>query len=575
LIVAVQLSGFIEASPDAMICANTRGRIIYWNNAAARMFGIPAEEAIGASLDLIVPEAMRGAHDAGIKRLASGGSPRVVGRVVEVIAQNADGRKFAIEMSLAMWEEAGQRVFGAVVRDISERRRNEDRLHHLAHFDQLTLLPNRTMFLERLDVALATDPSCTVVLLDLDRFKEVNDQFGHLAGDKVLCESATRLRECVTQPEATVARLGGDEFAIIVPHLADPLIADRIADSIRITLNQPFEIDGRRVLVGCSIGIALAPTHGNVSDELIGSADLALYRAKSEGGDRRQFFMPQLRDTSNARRRLEGELQRAWNEQEFEVFYQPQVRLRDGAVTGAEALLRWRHPERGLLAPAAFISVLEDMKLSETIGQWVLEAACKQAFEWRCFLPSFRIGVNLFETQLSSDSLVSNVANALASAALPPRSLELEITENVLLSDDDAWVNRIRAVREVGVGLAFDDYGTGYASLSLLKKFPLTRLKIDRSFVRDLATDADDAAIVSAVVSLGRGFGLEVIAEGVETREQVQLLMECGCEEAQGYLYGKPIVAQEFDRLLPSAPPFDVKGNSKGTKDLRRRAGRR
>jgi diguanylate cyclase (GGDEF)-like protein/PAS domain S-box-containing protein len=567
----MQLSGFIEASPDAMICANTQGRIVYWNDAAVRMFGIPAEAAVGASLDLIVPEAMRGAHDAGIRRLASGGAPRIVGRVVEVIAQHADGRKFAIEMSLAMWQERGERVFGAVVRDISERRRNEERLHHLAHFDQLTLLPNRTMFLERVDVALATDRSSTVVLVELDRFKEVNDQFGHLAGDKVLCESATRLRECVTQPEATVARLGGDEFAIIIPHLADPLIADRIADSIRSTLNQPFEIDDQSVTVGCSIGIALGPAHGNESDELIGSADLALYRAKSEGGDRRQFFMPQLRDTLNARRRLEVELQRAWNEQEFEVFYQPQVRLRDGAVTGAEALLRWRHPERGLLAPVTFISVLEPMKLSEAIGQWVLEVACKQAFEWRRHLPSFRIGVNLFETQLRSDGLVSNVANVLATSTLPPESLELEITENVLLSDDDAWVTRIRAISEVGIRLAFDDYGTGYASLSLLKKFPLTRLKIDRSFVRDLATDADDAAIVSAVVSLGRGFGLGVIAEGVETQQQAQLLMECGCEEAQGYLYGKPIAAKEFGERLTITATAAKKTKSSGASKERSR----
>jgi diguanylate cyclase (GGDEF)-like protein/PAS domain S-box-containing protein len=546
----MKLSGFVEASPDAMICANTEGRIIYWNGAAARMFGVPTEEAIGASLDLIVPEAMRGAHDAGIRRLANGGAPRVVGRVVEVIAQHADGRKFAIEMSLSMWEEAGKRIFGAVVRDISERRRNEDRLHHLAHFDQLTLLPNRTMFLERLDNALSTDVSSTLVLVDLDRFKEVNDQFGHLAGDKVLCEAATRLRACIPQPEATVARLGGDEFAIIIPHAADPLVADRIADSIRNTLNEPFQVDDRSVSVGCSIGIALGPGHGSEPDELIGSADLALYRAKSDGGDRRQFFMSQLRDTSHARRRLEAELQRAWNEREFDVFYQPQVCLRDGAIIGAEALLRWRHPQQGLLAPATFISILESMKLSETIGRWVLEEACKQASAWRRHLHSFRIGVNLFESQFRSESLVSSVAVALASSALPALSLELEITENVLLSDDDAWVSPIRALRDIGVGLAFDDYGTGYASLSLLKKFPVTRLKIDRSFVRDLASDADDAAIVSAVVSLGRNFGLEIIAEGVETQEQAQLLIECGCEEAQGYLYGKPIGARQFEEAL-------------------------
>jgi diguanylate cyclase (GGDEF)-like protein/PAS domain S-box-containing protein len=547
------LHGFVEASSDAMICANTEGRIIYWNEAAAQLFGIAREDAMGASLDLIVPEVMRGAHDAGIRRLAGGGTPRVIGRVVEVIAQRSDGRKFPIEMSLAMWQQAGERIFGAVVRDISERRRSVDRLHHLAHFDQLTLLPNRTMFLERLDEALSVHPSCTMILIDLDRFKEVNDQFGHLAGDAVLCEAGERLRQCVGQVEATVARLGGDEYAIIIPRSADPLIADGIAESIRHALNKPFQVESWLVTVGCSIGIALGPTDGSSPDELIGSADLALYRAKSDGGDRRQFFVSHLRDTSNARRRLEAELHRAWNDRQFEVFYQPQVLLRDGSVTGAEALLRWRHSERGLLAPAAFISVLAGMKLSETVGQWLLQEACVQATKWQRRSPPFRIGVNLFESQLKSESLISIVEQSLAASALTPQSLELEITEDILLSDDDAWVRRMQALRKLGIGLAFDDYGTGYASLSLLKRFPLTRLKIDRSFIQNLATDVDDASIVSAVLSLGRDFKLEVIAEGVETPEQVRLLLQCGCEHAQGYLFGKPMAAAEFEQLLVTA----------------------
>ncbi len=253
-------------------------------------------------------------------------------------------------------------------------------------------------------------------------------------------------------------------------------------------------------------------------------------------------------------------MQQAIARQEFEVFYQPQVRLNDGAITGAEALLRWRHPERGLLAPAAFITFLEASRQAETVGQWVLETACRQASNWQRHHPTFQIGVNLFEVQLRSHTLFAGVTRALDAAGLAPQFLELEITENVLLEDDDTWVSRIRAIRDLGVGLAFDDYGTGYASLSLLKRFPLTRLKIDRSFVRDLVTDPDDAAIVEAIVALGRQFNFAIIAEGVETGEQEQLLVKYGCEEAQGYLYGKPMCAAHLTACLladaSSSAPF-------------------
>ncbi|HUQ34890.1 MAG TPA: EAL domain-containing protein [Aestuariivirga sp.] len=550
----VGITGLAETSPDAMICADSQGLITYWNEAAATMFGISRENAIGLSLDLIVPEPMRGAHAAGMKRLARGGAARVVGRVVEVVAQHVSGRTFPIEMSLAMWQEKGNPVFGSVIRDVSERRRNQDRLHQLAHFDQLTLLPNRTMFLERLEASLVDSNSPAVLLIDLDRFKEVNDFFGHLCGDEVLRETAIRLKQCVSAADATVARLGGDEFAVLLPNVSNPLVAANIADQIKTAIREPFDVEARNVLIGCCIGIALAPVHGNSADELIGNADLALYNAKAGGGDSRELYVAHFRENATARRNLETELTRAASQNEFEVYYQPQVNLQNGIITGAEALLRWRHPERGLLAPGAFIKCMETAKQAEAVGQWVLETACRQASDWHKLNPSLRIGVNLFAVQLRSPNLVTNVQKALKGSLLPAQFLELEITEDILLKDDDdSWVSNINALRAKGVGFAFDDYGTGYASLSLLKRFPITRLKIDRSFVRDLTSDSDDAAIVDAVITLARKFKLSVIAEGVETIEQEKHLIRSGCEVAQGYLYGKPMSAIDFNRLLESA----------------------
>ena len=543
-------TGLAEASPDAMICANSDGIITRWNEAAARMFGISRRDAIGLSLDLIVPEPMRGAHSAGMKRLTKGGTARVVGRVIEVVAQHVDGRTFPIEMSLAMWQENGVRVFGSVIRDISERRQNQERLHQLAHFDQLTLLPNRTLFLERLEACLTDGSFGAILLVDLDRFKEVNDLYGHLCGDQVLREAALRLKQCASGADATVARLGGDEFAVLLPKVNSQLEAAVIADKIKTALRGPFDIEARNVRVGCCIGIALAPAHGRTADELIGNADLALYKAKSAGGDSRELFVAKYRENAAARMHLEIELKRAATRGEFEVHYQPQVNLLNGQITGAEALLRWRHPERGVLAPALFIKSMEAAKQAETVGQWILETACHQAREWHKLNPSLHIGVNLFATQLRAPSLVNSIQLALAKSSLPPEFLELEITEDILLNEEESWLPSLNLLRAIGVGFSFDDYGTGYASLSLLKRFPITRLKIDRSFIRNITNDSDDAAIVDTVITLARYFKLSVIAEGVETPAQESHLIASGCKSAQGYLYGKPMSAKDFTAAL-------------------------
>lgn len=549
------LDNFVDGSPDAMIVADADGLVLHWNPAAERMFGLPVADAVGTSLDAIVPEPMRGAHTSGMKRVAAGGRPRVVGTVVEITAQHVDGTHFPVEMSLSMWTEEGEARFGATIRDVSMRRANDERLHHLAHFDQLTLLPNRTWLLEMLANALSQGSASTVLLVDLDRFKEVNDQFGHAAGDAVLIETALRIRRCITLPTATVARSGGNEFSVLVPGTADPSQADALATIIRGELGRPFNIDGRLMWVGCSIGMAMSPSDGADAATLIGSADLALYKAKADGGDRQCVFVPALKAAATARRHLETELRAAWETRQFEVHYQPQVRLKDRQIVGAEALLRWRHPQRGLLQPSAFLTTLENSSLAAPVGNWVLETACRQAAAWSNQVCGFLMGVNLFGAQLRTDPLPDIVRSALSLSNLPARQLELEITENIMLNDDGCSRDQFYALHEMGVGIAFDDYGTGYASLAFLKQFPITRLKIDRGFVSNVRARGADAAIVQAVLMLARKFGFSVIAEGVETVEQEDLLKKWRCPQAQGYLYSEPVTATKLESLFGSVAP--------------------
>ncbi len=360
---------------------------------------------------------------------------------------------------------------------------------------------------------------------------------GHSAGDAVLKEIAVRLKKtCGTA--IMVARLGGDEFVALLPG-DDIRAANAIAERLVAVISEPIMFVGQKIEVGVSIGVALAPLHSARSEELLSAADLALYKAKAAGRGRHEVFTPAIREVAVARRSFERELKLAFEGREFELFFQPQVATRTRALTGAEALMRWNHPERGLLSPASFMDVLSQKPSAASVGEWVLRTACKQAAEWRTQVPNFRIGVNLFEAQFRAGRLLTSVREALAESRLPAEALELEIVENILLRDDRTTLKLLHDLRDLGVGLAFDDYGTGFASLSLLKRYPVSRLKIDRSFVRDVNTDTEDAAIVNAVIYLGKSFGLEVIAEGVETEAQLDFLKKSHCAEAQGYLFGK------------------------------------
>ncbi len=435
------------------------------------------------------------------------------------------------------------------VLDVTERRRAEARIAHMAHHDALTELPNRVLFQERLGEALGqrrTAAKLAVFCVDLDNFKSVNDTLGHPIGDSLLRQVAQRLRLCA-RAEELIARLGGDEFAVIQPEIATPQEAIGLATRMIESLAKPFEIEGHELIVGASIGIALAPGDGEDANLLLRNADMALYRAKAEGRGTLHFFEPEMDRSIQARRSLEMALRKAYSRGEFELFYQPLLCLNSNRVTGCEALLRWRSPERGLISPADFIPVAEEIGLIVPIGEWVLREACREAATWP---GDIKVAVNLSPVQFRSRHLVQAVVSALAHSRLPPHRLELEITETVLLGDSEANIATLHQLRAIGAHIAMDDFGTGYSSLSYLRTFPFDKIKIDRSFINELAARPDCAAIVRAVVGLGTSLGIRTTAEGVETAEQLDRLQNEGCTEAQGYLISPPKPAHEIMPLL-------------------------
>jgi diguanylate cyclase (GGDEF)-like protein len=430
----------------------------------------------------------------------------------------------------------------------------EEQLRRLAHYDQLTGLPNRTLLqrdLNRVLTQQGRSASTSIVLFDLDEFKDVNDTLGHSSGDQLLVEVGRRLMQ-VVEERSTVglaSRLGGDEFVVLLPDCGDPLRIKEIVELMLKRLNEPFVINDHLVHLGASAGVAIAPQDGTDVEELIANADLALYQAKSDGGRIMRFFLPVLRAQAQARRNLGLELRRAFANNEFEIHFQPQIRLADRAVVGAEALLRWRHPQRGVLAPSAFIDTLAAGALASDVGRWIIRAACEQAAAWRQGgLPLARVGVNLFPSQAYDETLLRDVMEALRDFSLPAEALELEITENIALNREDSAV--LQRLHQEGVNLAFDDFGTGYASLSYLTRLPLTHIKIDRSFVGKITSDPQDAAIVRSLIAMAHNLNLGVIAEGVETPEQAAFLLHERCEEAQGFLYARPLPAADFISYL-------------------------
>jgi diguanylate cyclase (GGDEF)-like protein len=423
-------------------------------------------------------------------------------------------------------------------------------LRHQANIDALTGLANRGKFYRSVEEAVFNSLPNAVLMIDLDGFKDVNDTLGHIAGDAILREVAKRL-ESLAEENDVVARIGGDEFAVMLEDINDNKAALQLADCMITNIAKPINVDGQIVRVAASCGVALAPTQAQEALELVSDADLALFKAKSLGRGRLFLFEQSLRKDAIARRLYGLELHRAVDESEFLLFYQPQIRLSDNTIVGAEALIRWRHPERGILTPAAFLPALEGGTLAATVGSWVLNEACAQAAYWRRNgATDFRIGVNLCSAQFRVGDLVTEVFDTLKRHGLPPEALELEVTENIVLDSDNIVLEILQRLHDKGVGIAFDDFGTGYASLSLLKTYPLTRIKIDQTFVRGIVKSKRDASVVRAIIDMARSFDLETIAEGIETDAERNYLKLELCDEGQGYLFGKPMPAQQFEALL-------------------------
>ena len=432
--------------------------------------------------------------------------------------------------------------------------RAHQELHVLAHQDALTGLPNRVVLREKLEQALAgmrpQGRTVSVSYLDLDHFKDVNDSFGHETGDELLKAVADRLRACIPPGEGQVrnliSRFGGDEFAILQTGIRRPEESAALASRVVQALQEPFSVNGQEIFIGTSIGIALAQRHMN-SSQILKNADMALYHAKADGRGTFRFFEPEMDAQLQARRVLEVDLRKAIGNGEFELFYQPQINIEANEIGGFEALLRWHHPERGLVPPAEFIPVIEDTGLISPLGDWIIEEACREAASWP---RDINVAVNLSPIQFRNRGLVQSVTRALAASGLAPHRLELEITESVLLQDSETTVSTLHQLRRLGVRIAMDDFGTGYSSLSYLRSFPFDKIKIDQSFVREMSQRTDCLAIVQSVASLGASLGMPTVAEGIETEDQLRQIQAAGCTDAQGYYFGRPKPARELVHTL-------------------------
>jgi diguanylate cyclase (GGDEF)-like protein len=460
------------------------------------------------------------------------------------------GRRYITSKRIGIRDQAGDpRYIINVVEDVTERRRADEQIAHMAHYDALTDLPNRTLFRTQIERELAKTSQgeqFALLYVDIDEFKGINDSLGHHVGDELLKTVATRIRGCLKETDL-IARLGGDEFAVIQTAVGSTDDVVEFVTRIHEAIRQPYQCLGHQLSSDASIGIALAPQHGTELDQLIKNADLAMYAAKAEGRRTHRFFEPAMHASAKARLTMELDIRQAMIDGGFELHYQPVINLQRNEVSGCEALLRWRHPERGMVSPAEFIPVAEDAGLINELGDWVLKTACAEAALWPDHI---RLAVNVSPVQFKCATLALKITGALAASGLAPRRLELEITEAVLIRDDEAALAILHQLRAIGVRIALDDFGTGYSSLSYLKRFPFDKIKIDRSFVTDIAEAGGSSTIVQAVVNIAAERNMTTTAEGVETEQQKQMLRALGCTEMQGYLFSAAKPGPEVRKLL-------------------------
>ena len=551
------LTTLVNALPDLVCLKDEQGRWLVANPHFLKVVGLEAAQdyAGHTSAELL---ARYGGNPQMLAQLECHGDHGltcpVAGYDQPVKGPDGSNNVYDITTMPLFYDDGNFRGLVIIARDVTERRLAAQRISHMAHHDSLTGLPNRELFQERLRHALALTKRqrdrMALMFLDLDKFKDVNDTLGHHVGDLLLQAVAQRLRRCVRETD-TVARLGGDEFAVILTQLTDPMGAEKVAESIIQAIAAPFNLDGHDIQTSTSVGITLAPDDATHPDQLLKNADLAMFRSKAEGRNNFHYYVSQMDVEIQARKVVERDLRQAVGTDQLRLHYQPLIEVTSGVIVGCEALIRWLHPQRGWVNPADFIPVAERSDVIQTVGRWVLHRACCQAQDWaQAGLPPLKIAVNLSPAQFKHQGLVDVVASTLAETGIPPSQLQLEITEGIAMQNVDQTLDILRQLRSMGVVISIDDFGTGYSSLNYLKRFPVDKLKVDRSFVVDIGRHPDNEAVLQAIVNLGHSLGMRVNVEGVETQEQMDYLTRMRVDEAQGFLFSPAVPALEFATLV-------------------------
>jgi len=535
----------INNMTQGLLLFSATGHLVICNQSYLDMFGLSSDVVKpGCHLrDLILHRKQLGSFSGDVDEYCAKFLDPYHKEIQDTLVDVPDGRKIRL-----IYKRSPDGGWATTLEDVTERSRFEARIEHLAHYDALTDLPNRTLFQLHAEEMVAQLPRApfAILYIDIDEFKGINDSLGHLIGDEFLRTVSSRLKTCVGVNDF-VARLGGDEFAVVQHGAVNEADVDALLDRIYVALRMPFDCHGHRLSADASIGVALAPRDGSDLMGLLKSADLAMYAAKAAGRRVHRFFEPGMKTEANARRELERDMRAAMAEGGFEVHYQPLADLDSEKIVGCEALLRWRHPLRGMISPAEFIPLAEETGLIQEIGQWVLDTACREAEKWPSHV---RIAVNVSPVQFKSQTLALNVASSLAKSGLDPRRLELEITEAVLIGDDEAALTTFAQLRELGVHIALDDFGTGYSSLRYLHRFPFDKIKIDRAFVKEVTDDTGSSSIIKAVVGIATERNMITTAEGVETRRQFETVRDLGCTQMQGYLFSAARPAHEIRAML-------------------------
>ena len=549
-----KLAAIVEFSNDAIFSVTGEGIISSWNAGAAAIYGYTAEEVQGKDVFLLTPPE----HSGEVSQLYRQALDGELIKHFETVGCRKDGKKIMISLTLSTIRDASGRIAGvsSIARDITERSEMEATIKHQAQHDLLTDLPNRQLFMDFLSLELPqarrNGTKLALLFLDLNGFKQINDTLGHHAGDCLLQEVAQRLRGCIRESD-TVARLGGDEFTVLMPDLSQSGDLGTVLRKIMGVFEKPFILEGNPVSSSTSIGISMYPDDGNSIDELMKKADIAMYDAKGAGRNAYQFYNAEINERTMKRQKMENFLRQSVGRGELHLVFQPLVNSDTLEVVGAEALLRWRHPEQGLLQPDQFLAVAEDTGAIVTIGEWVIRNACDHAREWNDKGYPLSVTVNLSNRQFHHPGLIGKTAKILAETGLKPQQLKFEVSENTIMDNIDFSYRNVKELADMGVTLAIDNFGSGASSLQWITKMPISKIKIDRSFIRNMPADSGDMAVINAIVAMSHNLKMKVVANGIETEKQLAIAQRSGCDEVQGFLISGPLLSEEFERFLARA----------------------